>query len=65
MAKSGAARSIRLGAGLSLAEMGSGVGDGVGPTTVYRWEQGERSPRGALALSYASVLDALVQAASA
>jgi DNA-binding XRE family transcriptional regulator len=63
LAKSGEAQSIRVGAGLSLAELGSSVG--VGATTIYRWESGRRSPHGELALSYASVLDALAEAASA
>lgn len=62
LAKSGAAQSIRVGAGLSLAELGSSVG--VGPTTVYRWESGQRSPHGELALAYAAVLDALTAVAS-
>ena len=57
LAKSGDAHSIRVSAGVSLAELGSSVG--VGPTTVYRWENGQRVPRGDLALAYASVLDAL------
>jgi transcriptional regulator with XRE-family HTH domain len=59
---SGAARSIRLGAGLSLAEVGAAVGDGVGAPTVWRWETGERAPHGDLALCYLAVLDALVTA---
>lgn len=63
LAKSGAAQSIRVGAGLSLAELGSSVG--VGPATIYRWESGQRSPHGDLALKFAAVLDALLEQASA
>jgi len=63
MAKSGEAKAIRLGAELSLAEVGSPVG--VGPATVYHWENGKRVPHGEAALKYASVLDALVAAAPA
>jgi len=65
LAKSGAARAIRIGAGLSLAELGSNVGpDGVGPATVQRWETGQRAPHGELALAYAAALDVLQRAAS-
>jgi DNA-binding XRE family transcriptional regulator len=63
--KSGAARSIRVNADLSYAEMASAVGpEGVSAATVYRWETGKRSPHGELALAYLAVLDALVQAGS-
>ncbi len=62
LAKSGAARSIRVSADLSLAELGSTIG--VGPVTVHRWETGQRSPHGECALAYAAALDALVRAAS-
>jgi len=66
LAKSGAARAIRIGAGLSLAELGSSVGpDGVGPATVHRWETGQRSPHGEQALAYAAALAVLERAASA
>lgn len=62
LAKSGAARAIRVGQDVSLAEMGSSLG--VGPATIYRWESGQRSPRGELALAYASALDALMEASA-
>jgi len=56
---SGAARAVRVGAGLSLGEMGRGVGPGVSPSTVLRWERGDRTPRGELAVSYLELLDRL------
>lgn len=57
LARMGVARSVRLAAGLSLAEVAEAVG--VVPVTVYRWETGERSPRGEAALRYKSLLDEL------
>jgi transcriptional regulator with XRE-family HTH domain len=60
LTKSGAARTIRLSAGLSLAELGARAG--VGPSTVFRWERGQRSPHGEAALRYGATLDALHKA---
>lgn len=57
LARSGAARSIRLAAGLSLTELGAVVGV-TGPA-IYRWETGDRSPRGVAAIRYAEVLRGL------
>ena len=57
LGKSGAARAIRVRAGLSLAELGSRVG--VGAATIHRWEVGQRSPHGELALAYAAALASL------
>jgi DNA-binding transcriptional regulator YiaG len=57
LARTGAARSIRLAAGLSLSEVAKSVG--VTPVTVYRWEVGDRSPRGGPALRYKELLDSL------
>jgi transcriptional regulator with XRE-family HTH domain len=58
LARSGAARSVRLAAGLSLAEVAQAVGTGA--PTVYRWEQGIHAPSGDLGLKYASVLAQLL-----
>lgn len=55
----GAARPIRLGAGLSLGEVGESVG--VSASTVLRWEMGERVPRGEPAVAYGRLLATLVQ----
>jgi hypothetical protein len=55
---SGAARALRLSARLSLAEVANEIGAG-DPTTVWRWETGQRRPRGALAERYADLLDLL------
>jgi transcriptional regulator with XRE-family HTH domain len=57
IAESGTARSLRLAAGLSLAEVAEHVG--VSPVTVYRWEVGDRRPRGEAALRYGRLLEAL------
>jgi len=56
MVASGQARMIREAAGLSLAELASAVGPGVSPTTVWRWEAGERQPRGDAAIAYGRLL---------
>ena len=58
LAKSGAARSIRRAADLSLAEVASVVD--VSVSTVWRWEHGDRSPRGEAALRYGRLLDGLI-----
>lgn len=50
---------IRAQAGLSLADIATPVG--VSPTTILRWERGERSPHGEAALRYADLLDQLSQ----
>jgi len=59
LAKSGAARSIRVGAGLSLGELAESLG--VCVTTIYRWENSQRTPRGERAVAYADLLDKLVR----
>ena len=58
-AESGAARSIRLAAGLSLREVATAAG--VSVSTVWRWENGERRPRGDAAVRYAGVLEVLME----
>lgn len=55
LAASGEARRIRLTAGLSLSEMAAAA-NGVSVATVYRWETGERSPRGDAAIAYGRTL---------
>jgi transcriptional regulator with XRE-family HTH domain len=55
--QAGAARSLRLEAGLSLAEIGDAVG--VTAPTVFRWETGERRPHGQAAIRYADLLGEL------
>jgi len=50
MCANGEARRIRQTANLTLAEIGGDVL--VTPTTVQRWETGQRSPRGEQALRY-------------
>ena len=59
LTESGAARSIRKGARISLPEMARTVGCAV--STLWRWEAGERTPQGKLALKYARVLESLLE----
>lgn len=55
---SGVAREIREGNGLSLAEIGAAIP--ASPSTVCRWELGQRIPRGERALRYLEVLEGLI-----
>jgi transcriptional regulator with XRE-family HTH domain len=54
---SGEAREIRVAARLSISEMAAACG--VDQSTLWRWEQGKRLPRGEHAVRYADVLDSL------
>jgi hypothetical protein len=60
--RSGAARSVRLAHGASLREVSRDAG--VSPTTILRWETGERTPRGQGALRYWLLLQSLMGASS-
>lgn len=61
MLRSGAARSVRLAAGLTLGDVARAVG--VGKPTILRWETGERTPRGdEAALRYWTLLRGLMDA---
>jgi transcriptional regulator with XRE-family HTH domain len=59
LAQSGAARSIRLAARLSLSEMAGLVG--IAPSTLSRYERDERTPRASEAVRYARVLEELAR----
>ena len=54
MTASGEAKRIRTDNGLSLTEMATEIP--VGTTTLFRWEEGERRPRGERALTYLRIL---------
>jgi DNA-binding transcriptional regulator YiaG len=54
LASSGAGRMIREAAGLSLAEFARAID--VDPSTVFRWESGERMPTGEYAVRYRDFL---------
>ena len=54
LTESGLARSIRLGAGLSLTEVAQAVG--VSISTVHRWENAERKPTREQAVRYGRLL---------
>ncbi|MCH7670473.1 MAG: helix-turn-helix transcriptional regulator [Acidobacteria bacterium] len=60
LARSGAARSIRIAAGVSLAEVARQLQ--VSPSTIHRWETGLRSPRAAAAERYGRLLRQLIEA---
>lgn len=55
--RTGAARSIRIDAEVSLPEVARDVG--VAHSTIYRWEHNMNVPRGVLALRYLEILDDL------
>ena len=57
MAADGEGRQLRLAARLSLAEVAAAVD--VDTSTIWRWEQGRRRPRGEAALRYGHFLRAL------
>lgn len=52
MCRNGHARLIREGAGISLSEVGDRIDNGLPPTTIHRWETGQRMPRGRHAEQY-------------
>lgn len=59
MCRNGEARTVRLSAGVSLSELAHDIDDGLPPTTVHRWETGQRMPRGDHAMRYLRVLRSL------
>ena len=61
-AASGRGRALREEAHLSLREVA--VSLGVTATTLWRWEAGDRVPRGAAAVAWARLLDDLTKAAA-
>jgi len=62
LAQDGLARSIRQSNGLSLADVAGALPGHASPTTVWRWERGERVPRGELAVAYGRILAELAGA---
>lgn len=61
--KSGAARTLRVTCGLTQTEIAAQIG--VSSVAVSRWESGDRTPRGEVALRYARLLAALRKATAA
>lgn len=57
--ESGEARRLREASGITGPEMAAAVG--VGTPTLWRWENGQRRPRGAAALRYGELLEQLAQ----
>lgn len=60
--RTGQARQLRQGAGLSQSEIAAAVG--VAQPTVAMWETGQRVPRGTPALRYAAILERLARPAT-
>lgn len=58
--RSGAARSIRVAAGISQSELALELG--VSGATICRWERGNRMPRAEVALRYGALLHELMRA---
>ena len=58
LCRSGAAKAVRTANDLSLGEIAPEVG--VSPSTIFRWENGERRPTGAAALRYGALLERLL-----
>jgi transcriptional regulator with XRE-family HTH domain len=62
LAASGEAKAIREHAGLSIREVAGAID--VSPSGIFRWENGERIPRGDAAVRYAKFLRQLYRRAS-
>lgn len=61
LAATGEAKRIRVNARLTLSEFADACE--VDTSTIWRWEVGRRSPRGAAAVRYARLLESLAGAA--
>lgn len=59
----GETRRTRVAARLSISELAAACG--VNQSTLWRWEQGKRLPRGERAVRYADLLDSLREQAAA
>jgi DNA-binding transcriptional regulator YiaG len=57
LSNSGTGRLLREAAGLNRYELARAIG--VDPSTIFRWESGERRPRGDWALRYVNFLEKL------
>lgn len=60
LASTGEAQALRLSAGLSLREVADAVG--VSHSNLWRWEAGQRAPRGVAALAWGCLLEDLAAA---
>lgn len=61
LSQSGEARNLREAAGLSIREVAGAIGGS--PSAVWRWENGQRQPRGQAAAAWARLLEDLRAAA--
>ncbi|BFM23491.1 helix-turn-helix domain-containing protein [Microbacterium sp. che218] len=59
LAASGEAKRIRVASDLPIGDLAHAIG--VDATTIWRWENGERSPRGERAVRYARALNKLTK----
>lgn len=57
LTRTGTAKAIRKAARVSVPEMAETIG--CATSTLWRWENAERAPRGAAALRYKRVLDSV------
>lgn len=62
LAATGEAKRIRVASNLPIGDLARAID--VNMTTLWRWENGERSPRGDRAVRYARALAKLAKAAS-
>lgn len=63
LTQSGEARAIRERARLALSDIAQSID--ADPSSVGRWERGERLPRGEVALKYARLLERLARGQAA
>ncbi|MQA82928.1 MAG: helix-turn-helix domain-containing protein [Streptosporangiales bacterium] len=61
MMRTGEARRRREAVGASYPEAGESASPPVHPSTIHRWETGERLPHGAAAVAYLDVLEAFAR----
>ncbi len=59
LASEGEAQRLRTDAGLSLREVADAIG--VSPTTLWRWEAGQRAPRPRAAIAWGALLEQLAR----
>lgn len=57
LASTGEALNIRLEAGLSVGDVARAIGGNV--STIWRWERGQRAPRGGAAIAWAQLMNEL------
>jgi transcriptional regulator with XRE-family HTH domain len=64
LAASGEGKAVREAAGLSLRELAGAIDPPLSVSALFRWENGERTPRGERAVAWAEFLQQLARRAS-